>query len=127
MLARPGQSLALRFIAQPAMSIILAIGDGIHDARTDRSPYLWAMLSDLATRVTHLRGGIASIGLVFLIAIALDIICQLIDLKNFHPNEALIAVIFLAFDPCLIVRGPAACLARRAAEQGPQRSTQEKI
>lgn len=128
MLARPDQSLATRLLLQPGMSIIFAIRGGIRDARTGRLPYFWAMLSDPAQRVTHLRDGIASIGPIFLIAIALDVIYQIIELKNFHPNETLLVAIFLAFVPYLIVRGPAARLARRAQQnKGPERSTQEKI
>jgi hypothetical protein len=38
LMARPGGSLALRFILQPTMSAIFAVRDGIRDARTGRSP-----------------------------------------------------------------------------------------
>jgi hypothetical protein len=92
--------------------------------RTGRSPYLRAILSDPVQRVTRLREGIASIGLVFLMAIAVDVIYQIIELKSFHPNEALIVAALLAFVPYLIVRGPPARLARRTQrKRAAERST----
>jgi len=112
LLARPGQSLALRFILQPTVSTILAIRDGIKDARAGRPPYLWSMLTDPADRLPRLRDGLTATGKIFLIAIALDVVYQLIELTNFHPVEALIIAIFLAFIPYLLVRGPVTRLAR---------------
>jgi hypothetical protein len=112
-LARPRQSLGLRFILQPTMATILALRDGIRDARTGRPLNLWAMISDPAVRSARLREGIEAIGKIFLIAIAIDIGYQLIELNAFYPGEALLVAALLAFIPYLIVRGPAARLARR--------------
>ncbi len=70
-------------------------------------------MSDAAQRSAHLREGVAATGKIFLIAIALDAIYQVLELKTFYPTEALIIAILLAFIPYLIVRGPVARLARR--------------
>jgi hypothetical protein len=113
LLARPSQSLALRFILQPLMSSILAIRDGIKDARSGRSPYFWTVVSDPTQRSTRLREGIAATGKIMLIAIALDVAYQIIELKTVYPGEALIIAVLLAFIPYLIVRGPVARVARR--------------
>ena len=112
LLARPNQSLALRFLLQPTVSTILAIRDGIRDARAGRPPYLWTMVSDPANRWPHLREGITATGKIILIAIALDVAYQLIELTNFYPVEALIIAIFLAFILYLLVRGLVTRLAR---------------
>lgn len=112
MIARPNQSLALRFLLQSAVSAILAIRDGIRDARIGRSPYFWTMLSSPAQHSAHLHEGISAIGTIFLIAIALDVVYQIIELQAFHPNEALFVATFLAFVPYLILRGPVERLAR---------------
>ncbi len=112
MVARPNQGLALRFLLQPAMSMILAIRDGIRDARAGRSPYLWTILSDPTRRRANIREGIAVIGKVFLVAIAVDIVYQIIELKAFYPNEALFIATLLAFIPYLVLRGPVARIAR---------------
>jgi hypothetical protein len=113
MLARPSQSLALRFILQPLMSTIIAIRDGIKDARSGHSPYFWTVVADPAQRSARLQEGIAATGKVFLIAIALDIAYQILELQAFYPGEAVVIAIVLAFIPYLIVRGPVARLARR--------------
>jgi hypothetical protein len=113
LLARPGQSLALRFILQPLVSSIIAIRDGIKDARSGRSPYVWTMVSDPVQRSTHLREGVAATGKIFLIAIVLDIVYQIMELHAFYPGEALLIAALLAFVPYLIVRELAARLTRR--------------
>jgi hypothetical protein len=112
-LARPSQSLALRFILQPIVSMMIAIRDGIKDARSGRSPYFWTVVFDRAHRSARLQEGVAATGKIFLIAIALDTIYQLIEMQTFYPGEAVAIAILLAFIPYLIVRGPAARLARR--------------
>lgn len=71
------------------------------------------MLSNPAQRMAHLREGIAATGMIFLIAIGLDVAYQIIELQGFHPNEALFVATLLAFVPYLILRGPVARLARR--------------
>lgn len=112
-IARPSQSLALRFILQPVMATILAIRDGIRDGRSGRSPYFWTVLSDPVQRSARLREGIAATGKIFLIAIAIDIAYQILELKEFYPGEALVVAALLAFLPYLILRGPVTRLARR--------------
>src|SRR5262245_5713352 len=67
MLARPGGSLALRFILQPLMSSLVALHDGIKDARSGRSPYFWTVLSDPDKRRARLREGLAATGKIILI------------------------------------------------------------
>jgi hypothetical protein len=46
LLARPGGSLAFRFLLQPVRSTILAVRDGVKDARAGRAPYFWTVLSN---------------------------------------------------------------------------------
>ncbi len=113
MLARPNQGLALRFLLQPAISTILAIRDGLRDARTGRSPSFWTVMSDPVQRSARVREGIAVTGKLFLMAIAVDVVYQIVELRAFHPSEALIVAILLAFIPYLVLRGPVARLARR--------------
>ena len=46
LLDRPGGPMTFRFILQPIMATIAALYDGVEDARTGRSPYLWTILCD---------------------------------------------------------------------------------
>ena len=108
LLARPSGPLAIRFVIQPLMASALAIRDGIHDARTERSPYLWTILTDRRRRSKRLREGVAATARIGAVALALDAAYQLIELRTFYPGEAVIVMILLAFVPYLLVRGPAA-------------------
>jgi hypothetical protein len=112
LVARPGGSLALRFLLQPTVSLAFAVRDGIRDARTGRSPYFWTVLTDPEKRRNRLREGLAATGKILLIAIALDAIYQYITHKTFYPVEALIVAVLLAFIPYFLIRGPVERIAR---------------
>jgi len=45
LVSRPSGQFGLRFLIQPAMATILAIRDGLKDARTGRTPYLWTIVA----------------------------------------------------------------------------------
>jgi hypothetical protein len=113
LLARPSGPLALRFVLQPVVASLLAIRDGIKDGRTGRSPYFWTVLSNRAERRERLREGVAATGKVMALALLLDGIYQIIKHGSFYPGEAIIVAIVLGFIPYLLIRGPAARIARR--------------
>ena len=52
-----------------------------------------------------LKDGWKSVGKVFILAIVLDVIYQLIALKWVYPGEAIIVAIILAVVPYILVRG----------------------
>jgi hypothetical protein len=110
--ARPSGPLALRFLLQPVMATLFAIRDGIKDARDGRSPYFWTVLSKPAERRERLREGVKSTGKIMILAVILDAAYQFIRLGAFYPGEALFVAIVLAFVPYLLIRGPAARIAR---------------
>jgi len=111
--ARPGGPMALRFALQPLMAIIAALHDGIKDARTGRSPYLWTMLTSRTERGGRLREGLIATGRTILMGLVMDSIYQAIVLKTLYPGEAVIIAILLAFVPYLLLRGPIARIVRR--------------
>jgi hypothetical protein len=112
LLVRPSGPLALRFLLQPAVSTVLAIRDGIKDAREGRSPYVWTVLSNPAERHSRLSEGVKATGKVMILAVVLDAAYQIIKLSTFYPGEAIIIAIVLGFFPYLILRGPVARIAR---------------
>lgn len=112
LLARPSGPLHLRLLVQPLMAAILGVRDGIADARAGRSPYLWTIATASDLRRGRLREGVAATAKILILAFLLDTVYQLMVLRAFYPGEALIVGIVLAFIPYLLVRGPAARLAR---------------
>lgn len=102
-----------RFLLQPAMAIYFAVRAGLEDAKTGKSPYFWGLMTDPEHRAEMLKSGWKSVGKVFLLALALDLIYQVMVLKAFFPIEALIIAFSLAFVPYLMFRGLVTRIARK--------------
>ncbi len=103
--------MAFRFILQPVVAAIFAIVSGLEDARLGRPPYLWAVLTDPAHRSALLKDGWERIGKVFLVAVLLDVVYQVVVLEV-YPGEALIVAVLLAIAPYVILRGVVTRIAR---------------
>jgi hypothetical protein len=111
LLDRPFGPMTFRFFLQPIMASIVAWRDGARDARTGRSPYLWTMLTNRATVGGRLKEGLFATSRILLLGLVMDVIYQAIAFETFHPGEAAIISILLAFVPYLLLRGPAARVA----------------
>jgi hypothetical protein len=97
--------MKFRLLLQPAMACIFAVRSGFKDAREGKPPYFWALWADPTHRVDMLRDGWKSIGKVFVLAVILDVIYQIMVLRFVYPGEALLVALGLAILPYLIVRG----------------------
>jgi hypothetical protein len=102
--------MSFRFILQPIVAAAFAIVAGLEDARLGRTPYLWALLTEPANRAALIKDGWTRVGKVFLVALALDLIYQIVVLQV-YPGEALIVAFLLAVIPYVLLRG----LANRTA------------
>jgi hypothetical protein len=111
--ARPDGPFAFRFYLQPLVASLFALRDGIRDAKLGRPAYFWAIFADREHRSGLLHDGWRSVGKVFLFALALDVIYQLVVLKGIRPVEGLIVATLLAIVPYVFVRGPVTRIARR--------------
>ena len=109
---RPDGPLALRFYLQPTIAAILAIRDGMKDARSGQTPYFWAIVFRPEQRAERLREGLKAVTKVMIIAVILDAIYQWKVLGTFYPGEAVLVAFLLAYIPYLLIRGPAARIAR---------------
>ena len=109
---RPGGPMTFRFILQPIMAAIAAAADGFNDARLGRSPYLWTILGNPDERRGRLVEGLNATARILLLGVGMDAIYQYRALGAFYPVEALIIAVALAFIPYLLLRGPAARIAR---------------
>ncbi len=116
-LGRPDGPFAFRFYLQPLMAIFLAVRDGIHDAKAGRPAYLWSLFRDPAGRRERLRDGWRSVEKVFVLAIVLDLLYQLVVLRGVRPLQTLLVAVTLAIVPYVLLRGPANRLFRRLARR----------
>jgi hypothetical protein len=113
-LDRPGGPMTFRFILQPAMAAIAALGDGVKDARLGRRPYLWAIMRGVRTaegRRGRLWEGIVSTARILILGVIMDVIYQGVVFQTFYPVQAAVIAVLLAFVPYLLLRGPFARIA----------------
>jgi hypothetical protein len=114
MLARFFENLAdrvsgpmkFRLVIQPLMAVIFAVKDGMKDAREGRVPYFWSMFTDTEHRRELMRNGWRSVGKIFILALILDAVYQLVVLHWLYPGEALVTAFILAIVPYVVLRGP---------------------
>lgn len=106
LVSRVGGPMTFRIILQPTMAVLLALIAGLKDARENRPPYLWTVITDPSQRADLIRHGWKAIGRVFILAIVMDIIYQLIVLGWVYPLETVIVALALAVVPYLLIRGP---------------------
>jgi len=97
--------MKFRLLLQPIMASIFAILAGLKDAKAGKPPYGWALFTDSSHRVEMLKDGWKSVGKVFLLAIVLDVVYQIIVARFVYPGEVLIVAFVLAIVPYLILRG----------------------
>jgi hypothetical protein len=109
---RIGGPMSFRLVLQPTMAMIFAIRDGLKDAREGRPAYFYSLFTDPANRRSRLREGFKAVARVFVFAIVMDLIYQLIVLRWFYPLQALIVAFVLAFLPYILLRGPVNRIAR---------------
>jgi hypothetical protein len=112
LVARPSGPMAFRFFLQPIVAAILAIRDGMKDAREGRPPYFHTIIHDPVQRGPRLREGFAAVARVIGLGVAMEAIYQWRVIGAFRPLEMAIVVLLLAFVPYLLVRGPADRIAR---------------
>jgi hypothetical protein len=124
--ARVGGPMTFRIILQPLMASIFAVRDGLRDAREDRPPYLWTIITDPSQRVGLIRQGWTAVGRVFILAIVMDVIYQLIVVGWVYPLELLTIAVLLAVVPYLVLRGPVNRLVRSRQGKPVRSAAQER-
>jgi hypothetical protein len=130
LVARVSGPMKFRLVLQPAMAAFFAIRSGLADARAGKTPYFWCLLSDPSQREDMIKDGWKSVGRVFILALVLDAVYQVIVLRFVYPGEMIIVAFVLAIVPYLILRGLVTRLARRkiaASKQAAEVATLKKV
>jgi len=115
LVARVSGPMKFRLVLQPVMASVFAIRAGLADARAGKPPFFWTLLTDPAARDDMLKNGWKSVGKVYILALVLDVVYQIIVQHFVYPGETLIVAFVLAILPYLILRGSVTRLARRNA------------
>jgi hypothetical protein len=97
--------LSFRLVIQPLVAAGVGIRAGLSDARAGRPPFGWTVItrSDLRRNLllekwSHLKG-------LFLVAVLIDVIYQIIVFRWIYPGQALIVAAILAFPSYFLIRG----------------------
>ena len=106
--------MKLRLLLQPLIAALFAVRAGIKDGRAGKPPYFWTMFTVRERRRALLREGWRDVGKLFIMAVAIDAIFQVIVVRWVYPNEALIVAAILAFVPYVFLRGLVTRLTPRA-------------
>jgi hypothetical protein len=113
LIAQSSGPLSFRLILNPVMATILAVLDGLKDARAGRSLYLRTVLFDPSQRAAYVREGLKRVSRVIILSFVMDAIYQYMVLRRFYVGEALITVFVLAVLPYALIRGSVHRIARR--------------
>lgn len=115
MLGRADGPMTFRFFLQPTMALLMALRDGIKDAKAGREPY-WSYIRDADPlhRKAAWRGAVTAVARILLLGVAMDVIYQFRVFGGFrYPLETLVISVLLALVPYLLLRGPITRIARR--------------
>lgn len=111
LVGRPGGPMSVRLLIQPAVAAVIGIRMGLADARSGSTPYGWRVLTRPHRRGELVREGWRHVRNVFLAALAIDLVYQVIVFRHIYPLQALLMAVFLAALPYVAFRS----LANRAA------------
>lgn len=114
LIARSDGPMTFRFFLQPTMAFLMALRDGIKDAKTGCRPYLSHLRhADPAERRRAWHEGVTATARILLLGVAMDVIYQFKMFGGFkYPLETFVIAVALGFLPYLLLRGPIARTAR---------------
>lgn len=112
LLARVSGPMKFRLVLQPCMAAFFAIRAGLADAKAGRPPWFWELVSNPPEREDMIKEAWKRIGKVFVLAVILDVVYQIIVYRFVYVGEALIVAFVLAIVPYVILRGPTVRVAR---------------
>jgi hypothetical protein len=97
--------LSLRILIQPLVAAAFGIRAGYKDARARQAPYGWLLSTRAELRGRLLREGWLHVRNVFLAAVTIDVIYELLVFRRIYPLQTLIVATTLAVLPYILVRG----------------------
>ena len=112
LIGRFGGPMSFRLLVQPAVAAIFAIRAGIRDARENKPTFLGCAISNPGSWRARMRQSWKDVGKVFIVALILDSIYQVVVHSGVFALELLITATFLALIPYMVFRDLVARVAR---------------
>jgi len=98
--------MSFRLALQPMVAVFFAVQAGRRDGLAGRAAYFWDVLKSRSRGRDLLRDGWKDIVSVFVMAVLIDAVYQVLQHHWFYPGEAVVVAVVLAFVPYLLIRGP---------------------
>jgi len=105
LVGRLGGPLWIRIVLQPVLSSVVGLLIAVKDARAGRPHFFRALLTDRQHRRELLWKAWRDMARIFIAAIIIDVIYQIMVLHWIHPLQSLLVAIILALIPYALVRG----------------------
>jgi hypothetical protein len=103
---------------QPAVATFFAVRDGLRDAREGRPPHFWRMVTGPPdARRRRAKETWTAVLKVFVMAVLLDCVYQVLVFRWVYPVEAMFTATILAILPYVLMRGVFNRLARTWTSQ----------
>ena len=112
LLGRASGPFHFRLILQPVMASIFAIRAGIRDAREGKPAFFYTFVVHADKRKKLAALAWKDVGKIFILAVILDTVYQLVVFHAFRSLQTLIVAVVLSLIPYALVRGPAMRIAR---------------
>jgi hypothetical protein len=112
LLGRLSGPMSFRFLMQPAVAIFFALRAGIRDAQENKPTFLGCALSNPGSWRARMRLSWKDVGTVFVVALILDSIYQIVVQGGIFTLELLITATALALVPYMIFRDLVARVAK---------------
>jgi len=97
--------LTLRLFLQPAVAAYFAVRDGLQDARTERPPHFWRIVTGPPeARKRRAKETWKAVLKVFVMAVVLDCVYQSLVFRWVYPVEAMVTATILAILPYVLLR-----------------------
>ena len=104
---------AFRVVLQPLAAAAIACRAGLRDAREGRPAYGWALVTNAMERHELLRQCWREVARVFVVAVGMDLVYEVIVFHRIYPGQSLIVAALFAFLPYLLIRGTLNRIVRR--------------
>ena len=114
--------LNFRLVVMPTVVTVLALRAAWKDHQEGRPAFLGVLIKDPGERNRLFHQGLKNIGRIFLVAVVLDTVYQLMVFRWVYPGMVLVVAVLCAIVPYVLVRVPSTLsihfLLRRAGGAG---------
>src|SRR6516225_535627 len=90
LLGRLNGPFTFRLVLQPLSAALIALRSGLRDARSGRPAYGWAVISNPVERRELLKEGWRELSRVFIIAVIVDLIYEMVVFGQIYLGQSLI-------------------------------------